>query len=86
MKNSYLKMVYKTHIAPSMTRKDGEARMDKEKVKRIYERLENALTEENCTYEEAKTAVDKLREDYFNRKAGNLLKKTTIQEIASTAL
>ena len=60
--------------------------MDKEKVKRIYERLENALTEENCTYEEAKTAVDKVREDYFNRKAGNLLKKTTIQEIASTAL
>ena len=57
--------------------------MDKEKSNRIYKRLEKALTEEVCTYEEAKKAVDKLREIYFNRKAGNLLKNTTIQKIAS---
>lgn len=58
--------------------------MDNERSKRIYERLEKALTEESCTFEEAKAAVDKLREMYFNRKAGNLLNKVTIQEIAST--
>ena len=57
--------------------------MDKEKSERIYKRLEKALTEEVCTYEEAKKAVDKLREIYFNRKAGNLLKNTTIQKIAN---
>ena len=56
--------------------------MDKEKSDRIYKRLEKALTEEICTYEEAKRAVDKLREDYFNKKAGNLLKNITIQKIA----
>ena len=43
------------------------------------------ITEETCTYEEAKEAVDKLREIYFNRKAGNFLKKVDIQEIASMA-
>ncbi len=59
--------------------------MDKEKVRRTYERLEKAITEETCTYEEAKEAVDKLREIYFNRKAGNFLKKVDIQEIASMA-
>lgn len=56
--------------------------MEKDKTKRIYERLEKALTEEICTYEEAKAAVDKLRENFFNRKAGNFLKGKTIQEIA----
>lgn len=60
--------------------------MEKEKVKRLYDRLEKALLEESCTYEEAMAAVDELREIYFNRKAGNLIKKTTIQEIASVDL
>lgn len=59
--------------------------MDREKSQRIYNRLERALIEEACTYEEAKNAVDKLREIYFNRKAGNLLKNTTIQQIASAS-
>lgn len=57
--------------------------MDKEKSNRIYKRLEKALIEENCTYEEAKKAVDKLREVYFNKKVGNLLNNTSIQKIAS---
>lgn len=57
--------------------------MDKEKSKRVYERLEKALLEENSTYEEAKNAMDKLRDVYFNRKTGNFLNKTTIQKIAS---
>ena len=57
--------------------------MNTEKVGRIYERLEKAMTEETCTYEEAKNAVDRLREIYFNRKTGNFLKSTTIQKIAS---
>lgn len=57
--------------------------MDKEKCTRIYERLETALIKETCTYEEAAVAVDKLRETYFRRKADNLLKNMTIQEIAS---
>lgn len=56
--------------------------MDKDRSKRVYKRLEAALTEENCTCEEARAAVDKIREVYFNRKAGNLLKNTLIQEIA----
>ena len=55
---------------------------DKDRSKRVYKRLEEAMTEEYCTYEEAKAAVDKLRDVYFNRKAGNLLKNTLIQEIA----
>lgn len=53
-----------------------------DRSKRVYKRLEEAMTEEDCTYEEAKAAVDKLRDVYFNRKAGNLLKNTLIQEIA----
>ena len=56
--------------------------MDKDRSTRVYKRLEAALTEENCTCEEARAAVDKLREVYFNRKAGNLLKNTSLQEIA----
>lgn len=60
--------------------------MDKEKTKRLYNRLEIVLLQENCTYEEAVAAVDKLREIYFNKKAGNLIKKTTIREIASVDL
>lgn len=54
----------------------------KERVNRVYERLEKALCEEDCSYEEAKIAVDKLREIYFNRKAGNFINKRSIQEIA----
>lgn len=60
--------------------------MEKEKIDRIYKRLEKAILEENCTYEEARAAVDKLKEIYFSRKAGNLLKNVSIQEIASTAI
>lgn len=60
--------------------------MEKEKVKRVYDRLEKALLEEDCTYEEAKKAVNKLREIYFNRKAGNLIKKIKMREIASVDL
>lgn len=56
--------------------------MDKARANRIYDRLEKAVLEEKCTYEEAKEAVDRLREIYFNRKAGNFLKNTDIQEIA----
>ena len=56
--------------------------MKKKRVDRIYKRLEKALCEEICSYEEAKMAVDKLREIYFNRKAGNFVNKQTIQEIA----
>ncbi|MCM1387839.1 MAG: hypothetical protein NC231_10955 [Bacillus sp. (in: Bacteria)] len=52
------------------------------KVNRIYRRLEKALCKEVCTYEEAKLAVDKLKEIYFNRKVSNFLCKQTIQEIA----
>ena len=57
--------------------------MRKEKVKKIYEGLEKTLLQEECTYEEAKLAVDKLRETYFNKKAGNYLKNVSLQEIAS---
>lgn len=57
--------------------------MNREKSKRVYERLEKVLLEENGTYEETKNAVDKLREVYLNRKAGNFLNNTTIQKIAS---
>lgn len=60
--------------------------MDREKTEKLYNRLEKALLEENCTYEEATAAVDKLREIYFNRKAGNLIKKATMKEIASVDL
>ena len=60
--------------------------MEKEKVDRIYKRLEKAILEEDCTYEEVRTAVDKLRETYLNRKASNLLKNISIQEIASTTI
>lgn len=54
------------------------------KVRKIYENLEKALLQEECTYEEAKMAVDKLRETYLNKKAGNYLKAVSLQEIAST--
>lgn len=57
-------------------------KLDKQQIDIIYQRLEHALTEEPCTYEDAKAAVDKLREVYFNRNASNFLKKKTIQEIA----
>ncbi|RKI22041.1 hypothetical protein D7V82_20760 [bacterium 1xD8-6] len=60
--------------------------MDRERYKRVYGRLEKVLLEENCTYEEAKAAVDRLQEYYFNRKAGNFLKKRPFQEIADADL
>ncbi len=48
----------------------------------MYERLEKAMLDDDCTYEEAKRAVDRLREHYFNRKASNFLKERSIKEIA----
>ena len=55
---------------------------DKERLKRVYGRLEKALLEENCTYEEAIMAVDMLWEEYFIKKAKYFLGEATIQEIA----
>lgn len=57
----------------------------REKVMAIYKNLEKALLQEECTYEEAKMAVDKLRETYLNKKAGNYLKAASLQEIARVA-
>lgn len=66
-----------------MKKTGGCRKVNREKSKRVYERLEKVLLEENGTYEETKNAVDKLREIYLNRKAGNFLNNTTIQKIAS---
>lgn len=71
-------------ICGGNTIQEGVKWMEREKINRIYERLEKAILEEDCTYEEAKTAVDKLQEMYFHRKAGSLLKNVSIQKIAST--
>ena len=60
--------------------------MDNEKVKRICGYLEEALLKETCTFEEAKQAVDRLRSIYFERKAGKLLKRITVQELASVEI
>lgn len=56
--------------------------MDREKRNRIYARLEKALLEEPCTYEEAHNAVNKLTSEYFQRKSGNFLKNVSLEEIA----
>ena len=56
--------------------------MDKEKRNRIYARLEKALMEEPCTYEEARNAVCMLTSVYFQRKSGNFLKNVSLEEIA----
>ena len=56
--------------------------MSKKGYMKVYERLEKAMLDDDCTYEEAKRAVDRLREHYFNRKASNFLKERSIKEIA----
>lgn len=54
----------------------------REKIERIYKRLEQALLEEECTYEEANSAIGRLKWNYFDKKAGIFLNNVTIQEIA----
>lgn len=57
--------------------------MDKEKTDRIYERLEKALLEEDCSCKEARCAVERLREKYFYRGVNKLLEETSIQKLAN---
>ena len=50
--------------------------MSSEKSRELYTQLEAVLLKETYTLEEAKEAVDKLREVYFHRKAGEFLNVT----------
>jgi hypothetical protein len=73
----------KTRLKVIELSEDGQNQEGYDREKRLYKKLEKVMLEENCTLKETKNAVDRLREVYFNRKAGSLINSTRMSEIAS---